>query len=509
MIWSLIRIVLTLGVIGALTYGASLLLETSGGVQITAAGFEITLGPLQSVMLLIVMLVAIWVLLKLLGLLVAVLRFVNGDETAITRYFSRSRERRGFKALTEGVWAMASGDGDVAMRKLAKAEKFLGRPELTNVLIAQAAEVSGQHGKAEAVYKELVTQDETRFIGVRGLLKQKLGAGDRETSLKLAERAIALKPANREVQDILFDLQTEVKDWTGARKTLGGKLKSGALPRDVFRRRDAILALSQAKDVLSEDADIDMQEAAIEANRLSPDLAPAAALVADGYIEKKNKRYADRVIKKAWRLAPHPDLAAAFARIDPEEDTPARIKRFKALVKTNPDHRESKLLMAELYVAAEDFPEARRAMGDLADTNPDARVLTLMAAIERGEGANDAVVRGWLAKALTASRGPQWVCENCSSILPEWTPVCGHCNAFDTLSWKEPARGNTAHLDDRLVPLLLASKHPEAALEADVSDAKTPVGTPVTEEVEEAQVVDASEDVSDAIDEAREETSKA
>ncbi len=478
MIWTVIRIALFLSLIGALSYGASLLLDTSGGLQITAAGYEITLGPLQSVIVLVALLCAVWLILKLASLLMAVLRFVNGDETALTRFFSRNRERRGFKALTEGVWALASGDGDVAMRKLAKAEKYLAKPELTNVLIAQAAETSGQHDKAHGIYKELVTQDQTRFIGVRGLLKQKLTAGDTQTSLKLAERAHALKPANREVQDILFDLQTEVKDWSGARKTLGGKLKSGALPRDVFRRRDAILALSQARDVLAEDATIDMQEAAIEANRLSPDLAPAAALVADGYIEKKNKRYADRVIKKAWRLAPHPDLAAAYARIDPDEEADTRLKRFEKLAKTNPDHRETKLMMAELHVASEDFPQARRALGDLVETQPDARALTLMAAIERGEGASDVVVRGWLAKALTASRGPQWVCENCSSILPQWAPVCGQCHAFDTLSWKEPARGNTSHLDERLVPLLLEQTGASDALSV--------------EDAEELEVVDAT-----------------
>ena len=43
------------------------------------------------------------VLLKLLGFLGAVMRFLLGDETAISRYFSRSRERRGFDALSDGM----------------------------------------------------------------------------------------------------------------------------------------------------------------------------------------------------------------------------------------------------------------------------------------------------------------------------------------------------------------------------------------------------------------------
>ena len=62
-----------------------------------------------------------------------------------------------------------------------------------------------------------------------------------------------------------------------------------------------------------------------------------------------------------------------------------------------------------------------------------------MAAIERGQGAPDEVVRGWLAKALGASRGPQWVCGNCTHVHAAWAPVCENCGAFDTLDWKTPA----------------------------------------------------------------------
>ena len=101
------------------------------------------------------------------------------------------------------------------------------------------------------------------------------------------------------------------------------------------------------------------------------------------------------------------------------------------------------MLLAELNLAAEDFPEARRSLGDLAEREPDTRVLAIVAAVERGEGASDAVVRGWLARALTAPRGPQWVCDNCRTIHTEWTPVCNNCQSFDTLSWTSPPQSET------------------------------------------------------------------
>lgn len=470
MLWSLTKILIFVVAIAALTLGAGYLMESDGGVMITVSGVEYTLTPLVSAISLVALVVILWIALKLVSLAVAVLKFLNGDETAISRYFDRNRERRGYQALTEGMMALASGEGRTAMDKARKAERLLRKPELTNLVIAQAAEVSGDRRKAEEVYKRLLQDDTTRFVGVRGLMKQKLMDGKTDTALKLAQTAFALKPKHVETQDVLLKLQAGKKDWTGARETLNAKLKHGALPRDVHKRRDAVLALSEAKDLAADDSTIEMREASIEANRLSPDLIPAAVLAAQGYVEQGKPRYATRVLKKAWDAQPHPDLAAAFAAIAPDENAAERSKRFANLVKATPDHAETKMLMAELNIAAEDFPAARRALGDLWEVDPTARSLTIMAAIERGEGASDAVVKGWLARALTASRGPQWVCESCHNIHAEWTPVCENCQSFDTLSWTTPPASEAVNSSGvEMLPLIVGALE-DASEETDVDE---------------------------------------
>ena len=466
MLWSLIKIVLFIGIIAALTLGAGYLTESSGGIRIAIANTEFNLGPLQAVITAVTLVVAIWLFLKLLSLGIAVLRFLNGDETAISRYFDRNRERRGFEALSDGMMALASGEGRLAMSKAARAEKYLGRPELTNLITAQAAEMTGDRKKAEEVYKRLLSDDRTRFVGVRGIMKQKLEDGDTEMAMKLAERAFALKPKHEETGDILLRLQAEQEDWRGARKTLGEKLRQGVLPRDVHKRRDAVLALSEAREVFRDGSSVEAREAAIEANRLSPDLIPAAVMAAQGYITDGKPKYATRVLSKAWGARPHPDLAAAFASIEPDEDPAARIKRFRALTKLNPDHPETRMLLAELNIAAEDFATARAAISDLAQKDPTARSLTLMAAIERGEGSEDTVVRGWLTRALTASRGPQWVCDNCRTVHSNWGPVCHNCSGFDTLSWRVPTEGEVAMpASTEMLPLIVGRPEPAEVAE--------------------------------------------
>ena len=477
MLWSLIKILAFVLAVTALTYGGTQLMEVDGGATVDVAGQEFTLSPLEMVFAFGALVVAVWLGLKLLALCVATFKFLNGDETAISRYFDRNRERKGYEALSEGMMALASGEGHLAMTKAARADKYLQQPQLTNLLTAQAAEMTGDRKKAEETYKKLLTDDKTRFVGVRGIMKQKLSEGDTDTAMALAQKAFALKPKHEETQDILLRLQAEKSDWAGARKTLGAKLKAGNLPRDVHKRRDAVLALSEARDILVDGKTIEAREAAIEANRLSPDLIPAAIMAARGYISEGNARYATRVLTKVWNAQPHPDIAAAFAEIAPDETSEERLKRFAKLTKTTADHPETKMLMAELYIAAEDFPAAKRALGDLVEKDPTARNLTIMAAIERGEGADDSIVRGWLTKALTAPRGPQWICENCQHIHATWAATCDNCGSFDTMAWKTPPASEVAMpAGTEMLPLI-------------VGQSKEPA-LPATDVVEEAVVVE-------------------
>ncbi|NPD20148.1 heme biosynthesis protein HemY [Alterinioella nitratireducens] len=467
MLWSVLKILIFVLLVVAITFGVSFLMETDQLVLVTMFGREFALTPLSAAIAALLLLLAVWIVLRVAGLLVATFRFLNGDETALSRYWDRRSERKGYEAFADGMLALASGEGRLAIRKAERAEGYLNRPELTNLLVAQAAEMAGDRAKATETYKALVQRDATRFVGIRGLMRQKLEVGDTETALALAEKAFVLRPQHGEVQDTLLQLQAGSENWTGARATLAAKLKSGSLPRDVHKRRDAVLALAHARDALAAGQIEEARKDATEANRLSPDLVPAAVMAARMAIEEGKPRVATKVIRKAWDKAPHPDLAAAFAEIEPTESPEERLKRFRVLFSKHPDDPEVKLLKAELNIAAEDYAAARAALGDLAETAPTARSLTIMAAIERGQGAEDHHVRAWLAKAVTASRGPQWTCEACGHVHADWHPVCEHCDRFDTLAWIEAPQSNAALAATApMLPLIVG------ALERPQSDAE-------------------------------------
>ena len=453
MLWSLIKILSFVAMVMLISFGAGRLMEAQGGVMIQYAGLELSFGALQAALLVLGLLVSFWLVLKLLGLVVALLRFINGDETALSRYFDRNRERRGFEALSDGLMALASGDGRDAMAKARKANRLLNRPDLTNLIMAQAAVANGDRQTAKATYKKLLKDPKTRFVGTYGLLQQHLQDGDTEVALKLAEHAFALKPRHGETQDVLLKLQAGREDWRGVRTTLTAKLKHGSLPKDVHKRRDAVFALSQSRDLRAEGKLDEAQIYAVEANRLAPGLVPAALLSAEGHREQKNVKQASRILRAAWQLAPHPDLAAGFAALAPDEASAARLKRFGQFTKGTESHPETKMLMAELYVAMADFDAARQALGDLAKTDPTMRALTILAAIERGDGADDQSVRRLLTQAISAQRDPQWICDNCGHVHHDWEPVCLNCEAIDSIAWKRPPMSEAVSPD--MLPLIV------------------------------------------------------
>lgn len=465
MLWSLIKVLIFVALIGAITFGAGMLMETQGQVVVEFAGYEMVLGPIQVVIVLLVFIFALWLTFQAIGLFMAVLRFINGDETAFSRYFDRSRERRGFDALVESLTAQAAGEGREALAKATKAERLLKRPEITTLVVAKAAELAGDTQKAKNSYRRLLTDKRTQFVGVQGLLQQKLAEGDTETAMVLAQKAFALKPKHLAAQDSLLRLQTDTRDWAGMRETFAAKLKHGTMPRDLHRRRDGVMTLAQAIELNAAGEVEKAQEFILEANRLSPDLIPATEMAMRTYIDQEKPKLATKLALQSWANEPHPDIAAAFAAIVPDEAPSDRLKRFARLIKQNPDHAESKMLLAELHIGNADLASARDAIGDLATVDPTVRSLTIMAAIERGEGAPDQHIRERLTQALSAQRDPAWTCENCGEIHAEWAPVCNSCAAIDSLSWKRPGQSDSIPSQSAgMLPLIVGQEEDEELL---------------------------------------------
>ena len=331
-----------------------------------------------------------------------------------------ARRRKGYDALTRGLVAVAAGDGREAGRQAQRAYELLQAPPLARLLSAQAAQLQGDEAGAAQQYEALIATPDAEFLGLRGRLALARRAGDRATARKLAERAFELRPGAQWVAEELFHLQAADGDWDAAERTLA-KLNGAEVGR---RRALALFGRARAADGRGEERAA--LELARKAHGLLPELAPITAFAARLHAAAGEARKARKLLEDGWGRAPHPELAEVWRQIG--EDV-------AALARTNPEHPESLLLLAEESLRKGERDEARRRLEALAaEAAADARVFRLLADLAEADGDAAAAAR-WLRRAADAPR-LAWRCRACGAATSAWRDVCPTCGAFDTFDWR-------------------------------------------------------------------------
>jgi len=341
----LIGLILALAIVALLVYAAVFFADHPGSVSIDWEGWHA--GPSVGVLVLsvVVLFIAGALVLKLLSILLRA-------PGALLRARRERRRREGYKALTQGMVAVAAGEVDEARRLAHRADVLLAEPPLTLLLQAQAAQLNGDEQAAQRYFTAMLEQPETEFLGVRGLLTQALKAGNEPAALVLAERARSLRPRTGWALASLADLQSRAGRWKEAEATLVEAIKRKALPAAEGKRAQAALLLEQSRAAAAGGDAKGALALADRAEDADPGFAPAAAWHAELLRDNDRHRQAARVIEQAWRLAPEPALAEVYRSLVPDEAPLARMKRFQHLAESNPDNPETFLVLAEAALRA-------------------------------------------------------------------------------------------------------------------------------------------------------------
>jgi len=364
------------------------------------------------------------------------LRSLWSSPAMIGRFLDRRRQQRGLGALSSGLIAIGAGDGPLAIRYAGQARKALPNEPLTHLLRAQTAQLIGDRATSRRIFEAMLSSPDTEQLGLRGLFLEAESEGEREAARQFAERALKLNPRLAWPVEALFDLQCRSEDWEGALNTLAVGQRYNLIDKTVAARRRAVLLTAQAQ--AAEDGAADKAlELAREAQRLAPDLVPAAAIAGRVLAAQGNTPRAARVLLKTWRLSPHPDLAAAYAYARPGDSPRDRLNRMRHLARLTPHDGEGPIALAVAAIEAHEWQEARAALEPLLDNRLTQRVAALMARIEGEEHGDRGRVREWLARAVNAARDPAWIADGV--VSDRWAPVSPVTGALDAFRWRVPA----------------------------------------------------------------------
>ncbi|NEX95343.1 heme biosynthesis HemY N-terminal domain-containing protein, partial [Caulobacter sp. 17J65-9] len=336
--------------------------------------------------------------------------------------------RQTAEALSRGYLALAAGEGPEARRLAAKAAD-LGEENsaLTRVLAAQAAELAGDLPTAQSAYAAMLGFPEMRLAGHRGLMKVAIAQGDTLEAVKQAGLAYNLAKTARWAWRALFEAKLQAGEWAEALDLVEGGLSRKILtPAVAERARAALLAASAAS--LETAADPKLRDQAVDyaarAAKLHPGFAPGAVIAARLLADAGKTGKAEDVLENAFAAAPHPALWLAYRDLRDDETPRERAKRLQKLVNRNREHREGRILAAEVALLAHDPVAIGAAMDTLADEKPTARLCGLHARAAWASGQSDEA-RAWVARGSAAPQEPDW-----SDLDPE-----GRAFAYGQSDW--------------------------------------------------------------------------
>jgi len=193
-------------------FGAVWLAERPGVVTAEFHGWRLdtSVGVLL-IMVLVLMLagVAGWLL----------WRWIAGAPGALLDGWGESRRRKGYRALTQGLAAVA-----VAMppkRRRTRARPRRCCPSRRSLCCCRRRRPSSPATATapSALSIPMLDDDQTAVLGLRGLIAQALRDGDSAAALAYAERAFALRPQTAWIVHSLFDMQAQIGRWKEAQET--------------------------------------------------------------------------------------------------------------------------------------------------------------------------------------------------------------------------------------------------------------------------------------------------
>lgn len=445
----MIRLILLIAVLMLSALGLSLLSDIDGSITMTVLGYRIETSLTVGVVFILIttiVLASLW----------SILRFIFRIPEMISLGLSGRRKHKGHLAVSRGMIALGAGDAALARQNADDARRLLGAEPLTLLLSAQSAQLDGNRNKADRAFEEMLSDPETRLLGLRGLYIEAQRAGDMINAIRHADEALSFSSKAAWACGALIDYFVSENEFDKALMALD-RGRSG-FEKITAKRIRAVILTARALAHEHHDPDGALNNAQ-EAAKLASDLVPAQIILGRLLARRSDFRKASRVLESAWRLSPHPEIAEAYLAVRSGDAARERLQRARKLQSLRDDHFESRMIMTRAALDAREFDLAREIIKPLLEQDPSMRVCLLMAELEELDQSHKGLMREWLQRAARAPRDEAWIGDGV--VLDHWLPLSPISGKLDHVIWaKIPASAANDRLGHILTTALRGLEQP-------------------------------------------------
>lgn len=323
-------------------------------------------------------------------------------------YRQKKKAEKADRTSFESLSAFAAGELEEAEDLSTLSLKLNANKPLALIVAAQTAYNRFMDGSEDAhksymLFSQLAENDQTKFLGMRGLILIAQQQKNNSQLLSLLEQTYLLRPNSPWVMQQLLDYDLRNNRLEKAESMLDQMLITQAIPADKANRLKAHISWQQAQQSLEEKDFDEFYEAVNKAINLRPDLMEATFALARYYAESDRESKALKVLRQGYSASPSLKFEPVFLDIL-KAYTP--IDALRIVIKSTESqvlHPQTFLLRASFALKAHLWGEARQYLDKFKEHCTINRpYCLLMQELEMGQNpGHPNAAQSWLERAHT------------------------------------------------------------------------------------------------------------
>ena len=353
-----------------------------------------------------------------------------------SKIFSMIRENKqksGYNALAYGLVASSAGDVESAQKYAAQAKRLLDNKDLTEMLSAHAAHLSGDKNAALEYFNSLSERKNTKFHGQLGLMRLAIESNNHGEALNRARIASNIQPRNPKLNSMLVMMEAKHKNYEKSIEALQKARRIGSIEETRAQQLAASLYTKIGLKKLEENELNEAEKSFSLALREKTDFIPAVISLSKIFIGNENQRKALSLLSKTWKVKPHPEIAKTLKLIWKNERASSNIANLINLTDESAK-AQARYIIADEAISAGLNGEANDQLNKVLSEEYNATYYQLKSRLAY-KSDDKTTSNQELEKALNAPPSQRWGCSSCGISAETWEIRCNNCDKIGTLNW--------------------------------------------------------------------------
>ena len=351
----------------------------------------------------------------------------------IFRIIRENRQKNGYNALAYGLVASSAGDVESAQKYAAQAKRLLDNKELTEMLSAHAAHLSGDKNAALEYFNSLSERKNTKFHGQLGLMRLAIESNNHDEALDRARIASNIQPRNPKLNSMLVIMEAKHENYEKSIEALQKARRIGSIEETRAQQLAASLYTKIGLKKLEENELNEAEKSLSLALREKTDFIPAVIALSKILIGKENQRKALSLLTKTWKVQPHPEIAKTLKLIWKNERSSSNIANLINLTDDNAK-AQARYIIADEAISAGLAGEAKDQLNKVLSEEYNTTYYQLKSRLAY-KSDDKTTSNQELEKALNAPPSQRWGCSSCGITAETWEIRCNNCDKIGTLNW--------------------------------------------------------------------------